>query len=91
MRKFIVIMNENVTYSVKDKEDCIKIILEEYEKFDLSMFDLLSGIEVQGFSIEDVVSIYATCMNKTDGDYIIHVRDIEEKDYTKHEFLGDVM
>lgn len=73
--KQIIIMNEGVTYNVTDREDCVQAIIEEYHRFDVSMYELLASIEINGFSAEDVVDIYAECMKISDGDAIIHFKD----------------
>lgn len=89
MKKNILIMNEDVIYDVKDKNDCVNAIVEEYKKFDISMHELLSGIEIRGFSSEDVVYIYAKCMNISDGDTIVHFRTkIDKNKFKEHEILG---
>lgn len=74
-KKYILCMNNGVTFDVKDKVDCVQIIMEEYEKYDACMYDLLASIAIYGFSAEDVVEIYAKCMNLSDGDTILHLRD----------------
>ncbi len=89
MNKHILIMNEGVTFNVKDRDDCVDAIVEEYERFSVSMHELLAGIEIRGFSSEDVVYIYAKCMNISDGDTIIHFRtEINKDDFKEHEILG---
>ena len=87
--KYILIMNENITCDFKDKNDCVNVIVEEYKRFDISMHELLAGIEICGFSTEDVVYIYAKCMNISDGDTIVHFRtEINIDDFKEHEILG---
>lgn len=87
--KHIIIMNKGVTYDVKDKNDCVNAIVEEYKRFDISMHELLAGIEICGFSTEDVVYIYAKCMNISDGDTIIHFRtEIDKEKFKEYEILG---
>lgn len=87
--KYILIMNKGVTYDVKDKNDCVNAIVKEYKRFDISMHELLAGIEIYGFSTEDVVYIYAKCMNISDGDTIVHFRtEININDFKEHEILG---
>lgn len=60
---------------VKDKDEAVDRIIKEYFKYDVSMYDMLAAIKLEGFSIEDNVYIYATCMNMSDEDTIIHFRD----------------
>lgn len=69
-KKFILITNEGVTYDVKDKEDCVEAIMEEYRRFDVSMVDILSSVEICGFSAEDVFEIYAMAKFEADSDTI---------------------
>lgn len=89
MHKNILIMNEGVTYNVENKNDCVNAIIEEYKKFDISMHELLAGIEIRGFSSEDVVYIYAKCMSISDGDTIVHFRtEINKNEFKEHEILG---
>ena len=75
MGKYILIMNEGVTYDVVDAQDCVDAIIEEYQRFDVSMYDILASIAIYGFSAEDVINIYAECMRISDGDTIVHLRD----------------
>lgn len=79
--KKIIIMNEGIDYDVKDKHDCVDAIWEEYMRFDVSMSEVLASIEIRGFSAEDVVDIYATCVNKSDSDTMIRIfEEVEEDD-----------
>ena len=73
--KYILIMSEGVTYDVINKQDCVDAIVEEYQRFDASMYDVLASIAIYGFSAEDVINIYAECMRISDGDTIVHLRD----------------
>lgn len=73
--RFILIMNEGVTYDVTDAQDCVDAIIEEYQRFDASMYDILASIAIYGFSAEEVINIYAECMKISDGDTIVHLRD----------------
>ena len=75
MNKYILIMNEGVTYDVVDAQDCVDAIIEEYQRFDVSMCDILASTAIYGFSAEDVINIYAECMRISDGDTIVHLRD----------------
>ena len=77
--KFIVYENDKYTdfEPVSNKEEAIEKIIKEYHKYDTSMYDLLACIRLNGFSLEDNVYIYATCMKISDGDSIIHIRDEE--------------
>jgi hypothetical protein len=77
--KFIVYENDEYIYfePVSDKEDAIEKIINDYYKYDTSMYDLLACTRLDGFSLEDNVYIYATCMKISDGDSIIHIRDEE--------------
>ena len=90
-KKQIIIMNEGIAFDVKDKNDCVKAIIEEYNRSDVCIHELLSTIEIQGFSAEDVVYIYANCMNTIEGDILVHIREPKILDYTKHEFLGGIV
>lgn len=85
--KRIVIMNENIDYHVKDKIDCVNAIIEEYHRFDVSMSEILASIEIQGFSAEDVVDIYASCVQKSDNDTM--VRFFNEVDYNDIVSISD--
>lgn len=78
--KYILIMSEGVTYDVIDKQDCVDAIVEEYQRFDASMYDVLASIAIYGFSAEDVINIYAECMRISDGDAIVHLRDEDDID-----------
>ena len=73
--RYILIMNEGVTYDVTDAQDCVNAIIEEYHRFDVSMYDILASIAIYGFSAEEVINIYAECMKISDGDTIVHLRD----------------
>ena len=75
MDKYILIINEGVTYDVTDAQDCVDAIIEEYQRFDVSMYDILASIAIYGFSAEEVINIYAECMRISDGDTIVHLRD----------------
>ena len=90
--KYILIMNEGVTYDVTDVQDCVDAIIEEYQRFDVSMYDILASIAIYGFSAEDVINIYAECMRISDGDAIVHLRDEEDLDalnfFKAKEILG---
>jgi hypothetical protein len=72
--KFIY-FDENYCVQVDNRDECIDEIIKEYHKYDSSMYDILATTQLEGFSIEDNVYIYATCMNIADGDTIIHFRD----------------
>lgn len=76
-KKYILYMSDGVTFDVKDKEDAIEKIIEDYHKYDVSMYDVLACTRLDGFSLEDNIYIYATCMRISDGDSIIHIRDEE--------------
>lgn len=78
--RYILIMNEGVTYDVTDAQDCVDAIIEEYQRFDASMYDILASIAIYGFSAEDVINIYAECMRLSDGDAIVHLRDEDDID-----------
>ena len=90
--KYILIMNEGVTYDVTDIQDCVDAIIEEYQRFDVSMYDILASIAIYGFSAEDVINIYAECMRISDGDTIVHLRTEEDIDalnfFKDKEILG---
>ena len=90
MNKYILIMNEGITYDVVNKEDCVQAIVEEYQRFNVSMYDILATTAIYGFSAEDVINIYAECMKVSDGDTIIHIRDeIDTLDFfNDKEILG---
>ena len=77
--KFIIYENDKYTdfEPVSDKEEAIEKIIKDYHKYDISMYDLLACTRLNGFSLEDNVYIYATCMKISDGDSIIHIRDEE--------------
>lgn len=64
----LIVMNEGVDFEVKDKNDAIDAILEEYHRFDLSMAELLDSLELRGFSIQDTVDIFSKVIYKTDSD-----------------------
>ena len=82
--KKIIIMNEGIDYDVKDKDDCVEAIIEEYHRFDASMSEILASIEIRGFSAEDVVDIYASCVRISDSDTIIRFfDDVDEDDINK--------
>ena len=71
----LIIMNEGIDYDIKSKQDAVDAIFEEYHKFDDSMCDILASVELQGFSMEDVVDIYAECMLISDGDHMIRITE----------------
>lgn len=79
MKKEIIIMNEGVTYDVTGIDDCVESIIEEYNRFDVSMSEILASIEIKGFSVEDVVEIYAKCIDRSDSDLLIRIYSDEEK------------
>lgn len=69
--------------------NCVEVIMEEYQRHDVSMYDLLASIEIVGLSSEDVINIYAECMKRADGDIIVHIREEVDNDLIKeHEVLG---
>ena len=72
--KFIV-LDEFYRRPVDDRDDAVDKLMEEYYKYDSSMYDILAVTNLEGFSIEDNVYIYASCMKIADGDTIIHFRD----------------
>ena len=74
--KFIV-LDDFYRRPVEDKDDAVNKLMEVYYKHDESMYDVLAITTLEGFSIEDNVYIYATCMKISDGDSIIHIRDEE--------------
>lgn len=78
--RYILIMDEGIKYYVKDTQDCVDAIIEEYHSFDASMYDILASIAIYGFSAEDVINIYAECMRISDGDAIVHLRDEDDID-----------
>lgn len=80
--RYILIMSEGITYDVEDAQDCVDAIIDEYQMFDVSMYDLLASIAIYGFSAEDVINIYAECMRLSDGDAIVHLRDEDDIDAT---------
>ena len=80
--RYILIMNEGIKYYVTDAQDCVDAIIEEYQSFDASMYDILASIAIYGFSAEDVINIYAECMRISDGDAIVHLRDEDDIDAT---------
>lgn len=64
----IISLNDGVTYDIDNKEDAIQAIFEEYNRFDISMNELLETIELSGFSVQDVVDIYAKTIKLSDND-----------------------
>lgn len=82
--KKIIIMNEGIEYDVKDKYDCVSVIFEEYERFSVSMSEVLASIEIRGFSAEDVVDIYAECVKKSDSDTMVRFFDeVDNEDLSR--------
>ena len=75
IEKYIYLINENIAYNVEDPHDCVNAIVDEYQTYDVSMYDLLASIAIYGFSVEEVINIYAECMKISDGDTIVHLRD----------------
>lgn len=75
MKKKIILMNEDICFSVKNKENCISAIVDEYKAYDIAMSEILASISIVGFSAEDVVDIYTECMNISDGDLIVRFTD----------------
>lgn len=62
-KKKIILMNEGTDFIVKNKEDCIEAIMEEFNAHeDMSINDLLADIEIQGFSAIEVLRITAECL-----------------------------
>lgn len=69
IKKQIVILNEGVTYDVKDKEDCIEAIFEEAERHeDLTIGEVLSIVGIEGFSVEDIAHIYAKVLRRDESE-----------------------
>lgn len=57
---YIIIMDEKVTYDFDGSiDDCVEAIMEEYERHDVTMSDLIKFIEIKGLSIADVVKVHA--------------------------------
>ena len=82
-------LSDGITYDFADILDCVEVIMEEYQRHDVSMYDLLASIEIVGLSSEDVINIYAECMKRADGDIIVHIREeIENELLEGHEILG---
>lgn len=86
-----VIFDDVKCLSVDSKEEAYCQIMNEYYSYNVSMYDLLAGTSLEGFSMEDVVYIYAKCMKTSDGDTIVHIRDenwIVISDTNAYEILG---
>lgn len=75
--KKIIVSDEDevVEIEVKDKSNCVDVILEEYKKYDICMEDFLYSTELQGFSIQDVVDIFAKVINIVDLDQVLIYND----------------
>lgn len=73
--KKVIVIEDGTTYNVDNKKDCVKAVIEEYIKYDVSMSEVLASVEIQGFSVEDVVDIYAECMKISDGDVTVRFTD----------------
>lgn len=73
--KKIIVSDEGVEIEVKDKSNCVEVILEKYKKDDICMDEFLYSIELQGFSIQDVVDIFAKVINIVDSDQVLIYND----------------
>ena len=75
MNKFIKI-SEGKVYNVETVSDCIKVITEnEYWNCEESMSEVLASVEINGFSAEEVVDIYAKCVWFADRDLMVRFYD----------------
>lgn len=79
--KEVIFIGENNSYEVVTTDNCVEVIMKEYLKSDVCMGELLACIEIKGFSIENVVEIYAKCIKASDGDLLI--KAISEVDMEK--------
>lgn len=77
VRKKIVILDEDVSHGVESKIDCVNSILHEYSKNDICIEEMLYSIEVQGFSIQDVVDIFAKVINTIESDQLLQYKECE--------------
>lgn len=60
-------------------EDAVMTIIEELERSDLSVTELLDNIEIQGYNVIEVIKIYATTVKKVlNLDVILKDADSEE-------------
>ena len=62
-------------------DDAMGQIRDLYQDSDVCMGELLSGIEIHGLSVEDVITVYARLMYEFDGDTI--TRSNEEEGWSK--------
>ncbi len=74
-KKKIIITDECIDFDVKDKEDCVNAIIEEYNRNDLCVEELLYSIEIQGFSVQDVVEIFARIINIIESDKLLQYKE----------------
>lgn len=76
--KYIQIIDEGVTYDVISIADCADAIKEEYLRNDVCIGELMDNIEVVGFSIPEIIRIYAKVMKDIENDKLILVKENEE-------------
>lgn len=79
MSKYLVILDENTTKEVKDLNECIEVIKEDYRRNDICLGELLNNIEVQGFSVNNVVDMYAQLIKDIENDYLEQGNEEEEQ------------
>ena len=85
--KYIVIMNEGVTYDCLDANDIVSAIIEEYHRSDICLAELLAQIEIRGVSIETVVEIYAELFRIIEGDVTIRITNPDNVEYDDNDVI----
>ena len=73
MKRYIEIIDEGVTYDVENEQDCITAIMEEYRRHDVCIGEMLYRICIVGFSVQEVVDIFATIMYRIEEDLLIQI------------------
>lgn len=78
-----VVMINGQVFTVDAAKEAVEIIVEDYKNGDLCMGELLAHVKLMGFTIEEVVGIYADCIKQADDDILVkltaEMRDCSEE------------
>lgn len=74
---YIEIMNEGITFNCEDAGDVETAIIEEYERFDLCIAELLESIAIHGLSVIETVTVYANLMKQIENDEVVRFAEGE--------------
>lgn len=74
--KVLKIGNSVIISDAVTKGDMVKLIIEKYREDDVCIGDMLQVTEIQGFSVQDIVDIFAKVMYELEDDKLVQKQNV---------------